>query len=99
MKFDGHFMRNGVKVMATSHYRMFNHMVEPEHIGFGPGYHQRVKNLPLNDFRNAMIYYSLTNVYPDSYGKEWRLESAFMECQGNLGAFHKAQHTNHTVYN
>ena len=93
MKFDGHYMRNGVKLMATSHYRMFNHMVEPEDIGHYPGYNCRVNNLALNDFRNAMIYYGLTSVYPDSFGHEWRLEANFMECQGNLGVFHQAKQT------
>lgn len=39
MKFDGHFIRNGVKVAATSHYRLFNHTMKPKDIKFPDGYH------------------------------------------------------------
>ena len=39
MKFDGHFMRNGVKVTATSHLRFFNHTMKPSDIKFPDGYH------------------------------------------------------------
>ena len=98
MKFDGHYMRNGVKVMATSHYRMFNHIAEPEHIGHYPGYNARVENLKLNDFRNAMAYYQVTDLYPTPYAKEWKLEADYMECQGNLGEYHINQWRNEPTY-
>ena len=98
MNFDGHFIRNGVKLMATSHFRMFNHVAEPEHIGHYPGSATRVKNLALNDFRNAMLYYSVTDMFPDCFGKEWKLESEFMECQGNLGVFHDNQVTREPIF-
>ena len=71
MKFDGHFIRNGVKLLATSHLRQFNHICEPKDINFYDGYHHRVENLKLNDFRNAMHYYTLTEWMADSYEKEW----------------------------
>jgi len=91
-------MRNGAKIMSTSHYRLFNHMVEPEHIGHYPGYNVRVKNLPLNDFRNAMLYYETTGLYPSSFSKEWKLEADYMECQGNLGFYHQNQLKNEAIY-
>lgn len=34
MRFDGHFIRNGVKLMATTHLRQFNHIATPEMIDF-----------------------------------------------------------------
>ena len=71
MKFDGHFIRNGVKLLATSHLRQFNHVCEPKDINFYDGYHHKVENLKLNDFRNAMHYYTLTEWMADSYEKEW----------------------------
>lgn len=55
------------------------------------GYELEVENLTLNDFRNAMRYYGYTGVTSDIYDVEWRLENMFMECQGNLAAFHSSR--------
>jgi small subunit ribosomal protein S29 len=79
MKFDGHFMRNGVKVAATSHYRFFNHTMKPSDIKFPEGYHQQVSNLKLNDFRNAMKYYEVSGFWQNRYQREYQVESFFME--------------------
>lgn len=87
MKFDGHFMRNGFKLFATSHGHQFNHTASPEMLGMFKGYEKKVENLSLNDFRNAMHYYTLTGWMGDSYDEEWRLENLFMETQGNWNAF------------
>lgn len=35
------------------------------------GYHTKVENLSLNDFRNAMYYYTFTGWMADSYDQEW----------------------------
>jgi hypothetical protein len=70
MKFDGHFMRNGFKLLATTHYRQYKHLCTPEMISFPDGYHARVENLALNDFRNMVYYYNLTEWMPDHF-KEW----------------------------
>jgi len=91
MQFDGHFVRNGFKAMATSHYRQFNHIATPDELGFcTKGYNMEVENLTLNDFRHAMRYYSYTKLNSNSYDKEWRMENAYMESQGNLSAFHRS---------
>ena len=87
MKFDGQFMRNGVKQLATSHYRQHNHICYPKDIGFYEGYHAKVPNLSLNDYRKAMKYYTYTGWRAD-YPEEWRVENNFMETQGNWNAFH-----------
>ena len=57
MKFDGHKMRNGVKVCATSEHRIHNFNFEPRYINFHPGYEVKVGPLALNDFRNMFTYY------------------------------------------
>ena len=88
MKFDGHFMRNGVKVTATSHYRLFNHTMKPKDIKFPDGYHQQVSNLALNDFRSAMKYYNITGWFEQRYQREYEMENMFMESQGNWHCFH-----------
>jgi len=94
MNFDGHYIRNGFKAMATSHYRQFNHIATPDELGFSTdGYAMEVENLRLNDFRSAMRFYSYTGVLPSTYDIEWKLENMYMESQGNLGAFHKSYRT------
>ena len=79
IKFDGHMMRNGFKLFATSHGHQFNHIATPDDIGMFRGYEKRVENLSLNDFRAAMHYYTLTGWMGDSFDEEWKLENLFME--------------------
>lgn len=43
--------------------------------------------MALNDFRNALNYYTLTGWMGDSFQEEWQLENMFMETQGNWNAF------------
>lgn len=78
MKFDGHQMRNGFKLMATTHMRQYKHLCTPEMINFPNGYHTKVENLALNDFRNMTTYYHVSEWMPD-FLKEWQVESWFME--------------------
>ena len=93
-QFDGHYIRNGFKAMAMSHYRQFNHIVTPEEIGYHTqGYSMEVENMTLNDFRHAMRYYGYIGLFPNHYEMEWRLENMFMETQGNLSAFHRSRLT------
>jgi hypothetical protein len=40
VRFDGHFSRNGVKMLATSHHTQHNHMASPNELQFYEGYHQ-----------------------------------------------------------
>jgi hypothetical protein len=80
MNFDGHYLRNGFKAMATSHYRQFNHIATPEELGFHTqGYNMEVENLTLNDFRHAMRFYSYTAMMPNTYDIEWKMENMYME--------------------
>lgn len=89
MKFDGHKIRNGFKLFATTHHRQYKHLCSPDMISFPEEYSARVNNLALNDFRNACIYYNLTEWMPDHF-KEWQMESWYMESQGNWWAFQQS---------
>ena len=88
MPFDGHYMRNDFKLLATTQYRHFNHIMTPDMINFPNGYHCKVPNMALNDFRNMLKYYTLSGWMPESY-EEWEVESLYMETQGNWWAFHE----------
>ena len=96
-KFDGHMIRNGFKLCATTHYRQFNHICTPDMINFPNGYHSRVGRLALNDFRNMIYYYNVTDWMTDFY-KEWEIESYYMETQGNWQAFHQSFNTYQRIH-
>ena len=89
MKFDGHMVRNGFKLTSTTHYRQFNHLCTPEMLHLPNGYHSKVGNLALNDFRNMLRYYHFSKWMGD-YHKEPEVESYYMETQGNWWAFHQS---------
>ncbi len=89
MKFDGHMIRNGFKLLSTTHYRQHKHLCTPDMISFPDGYHAKVENMELNDFRNMCYYYNISEWMPDHF-KEWQIESWFMETQGNWWAFHQS---------
>jgi hypothetical protein len=59
-----------------------------KHLDWYEGYHARVANMQLNDFRNAMNYLTFTGWMTDCFtDPQWRLENLFMETQGNWAAF------------
>lgn len=89
MRMDGHMIRNGFKLMATTHHKQFKHLCTPEMISFPKGYEARVGNLALNDFRTMAYYYNLTEWMPDFF-QEHQVESWYMETQGNWKAFHQS---------
>lgn len=94
MHFDGHYIKNGFKAMATSHYRQFNHIATPEELDIhARGYSMEVEPLCLDDFRHAIRYYGYTQFMGGEYMKEWQVENMFMECQGNLGMFHQSHNS------
>ena len=87
LRFDGQFMRQGVKFLATTHYKHHNHVMTPEHIDWFDGYSHEVPRLTLNEFRNMLTYKNLSEWMP-AYYREWEIERLYMETQGNYGAFH-----------
>jgi hypothetical protein len=95
MKFDGHLIRNGFKLCASSQEKMFNSKFDPEMIGFPKGYHSEVQPLRLNDVRNLIHYLMITGVCQKQFD-DWEIESMYMESQGNFGmifdSIYKTQH-------
>ena len=79
MKFDGHFIKNGVKFLATSHYTTHNHIMTPEMVDWFDGYSHQVPNLTLNEFRNMLLYKNLTDWGPEYY-QEYEIERLYMAC-------------------
>jgi len=97
MRFDGHMIRNGVKIATTTHYRQFRHLCTPEMINLPREYAAEVENLALNDFRNMLYYKHFTKWMPDYY-PEHDIESMYMETQGNWSAFHETYNTYQRIH-
>jgi hypothetical protein len=87
MNFDGHLMKNGVKVMASSVGKYHNHKFSPSMIHFPKKYDVEVENLRLNDFRNMCTYYMATK-YTVSYISEEDVEYLYTLSQGNWRQAH-----------
>ncbi len=86
MRFDGHRMRNGYKLMSTTQYRYHGHTCTPEMLNWYPNYSHEVQGLPLDDFRKAMEFLYLSGWMSELFD-ETKIESYHMESQGNMGAF------------
>jgi hypothetical protein len=78
-KFDGHYMKNGIKLFAVSNYRMHNHSTTPEMLDFFDHYSHEMSPLTLNDFRNMLTFKAYTG-WSDTWWDEGDIESLYMEC-------------------
>lgn len=87
LKFDGHFLRQGVKFVTTTHRKTFNHIMTPEMVHWFDGYQHRIPNLTLDEFRHCLNFKVLTSWSHGMY-QEWQIEKYYMESQGNYSAFH-----------
>jgi hypothetical protein len=57
MNFDGHKLKNGFKAVASSNQSLTRHQFHPKKMMFPVGYTNELNGLPLDDYRNALVYY------------------------------------------
>jgi hypothetical protein len=81
MKFDGHMMFQGVKVMAISQKDYCFHKFNRKALGFPKGYSYEPGNLKLNDLRNYVTY--LTANQGCTNYTELDIQDMWMQTQGN----------------
>lgn len=62
-------------------------MMTPDMVDWFDGYQHRVPNLTLDEFRNCVLFKTLTSWTPFMY-YEWEIEKMYMASQGNYSAFH-----------
>ena len=60
LRFDGHLIRNGMKVCASSQNHYYNSKFNAKMIDFIKGYHHEVEPMKLNDMRNFIHYLMIT---------------------------------------
>lgn len=57
LNFDGHKIKNGIKIVGSSLKSFHKHKFNGEKIFFPKGYEYEMKGIPLNDFRTVSRYY------------------------------------------
>jgi hypothetical protein len=82
MKFDGHLMKQGIKIFSTSLKKYHKAVFNPEDIMFPKGYSYNVENLKLDDLRNA-VYYYLGSGYTVEAIDEFEIQGIYDNTQGN----------------
>jgi small subunit ribosomal protein S29 len=88
MRLDSHKMNSIFKLFATSNYRLCHHICTPEKINFPEGYDIKISNMPLDDFRISLKYFTIAG-YTKNF-KEEEIEKYYMESQGNIRDFHRS---------
>jgi hypothetical protein len=63
LKFDGHKIKNGIKVVASSVKRTYKHNFNGDKIFFPQNYEVKLSGLPLDDFRYMCSYYLQHNYW------------------------------------
>ena len=87
MRFNGHTIKQGVKVVASTSYRFGNHEFKPEMINYPNNYSIDLENLKLDDLRAAMGYYMLYGYSDNAYSEE-EIQNLYMISQGNWKQMH-----------
>jgi hypothetical protein len=57
VNFDGHKIKNGFKLVASSNKRLYKHVFNGKKILLPKGYEMEMTGLPLDDFRIMCEYY------------------------------------------
>jgi len=92
MRFNGHMIKQGVKVVASTCHRFGNHDFKPEMINYPRNYSIEVENLKLDDLRSAMGYYMLFGYAEDNYSEQ-EIQNMNMVTQGNWKQLHQDMKT------
>lgn len=87
MRFNGHMIKQGVKVVASTNHRFGNHEFKPEMINYPKNYSINLENLKLDDFRSAIGYYMITGFADWGYSEE-EIQNLYMITQGNWRQLH-----------
>jgi len=90
MKFDGHKIKNGIKLVAPSLKKLYKHSFDPSQINMGKGYTIKLDGLPLDDFVSYIEHLKQCSLWHEGKGKNISAtEQKFLESQGN---YHELLH-------
>ena len=84
VNFDGHKIKNGIKIGGSSNRRLNRHTFNAEKIMLPKGYEAEMNGLPLNDYRNFCTYALENKLWITDNFQASHVEQFWMETQGNL---------------
>lgn len=85
MRFDGHKIKNGMKIFASSHQHLYKHVFTPEKINFPEqGFCHEMQNLDLALVRAAIQNYVNTGMIPADINSEENVQLTYLETQGDF---------------
>jgi hypothetical protein len=83
MRYDGHLIKNGVKVMASTEHKAKRKQFDPTKINLSERCAFEMKPLEVDDFRNLMYYYTQTGWF-NSPISSLEVLNVYMMSQGNF---------------
>ncbi|CAK74508.1 unnamed protein product (macronuclear) [Paramecium tetraurelia] len=83
MHFDGHKIKNGTKITASSIFKLFQHDFQPKHVLLPQKYGIKLNGAPLDMFRSFCEYGIQTGMWKCDEFSQNTLEQFWMETQGN----------------
>lgn len=85
MKLDGHKIKNGYKIVASSHQSLYKHVFTPDKINFPAyGFCHQMTGMELDTLRQFCQYYQAQR-WPFRDKSETSVQVLFLENQGNWG--------------
>jgi hypothetical protein len=97
MKFDGHKIRNGVKICSSTQEGFFNHLTTPDMLDSPKCYNVEMQPLHLNEFRNACRFFQLTQRLIEDINEQ-RIEEMYMESQGSWRGLYESSFRTLNMY-
>ena len=90
MDLDGHRLKRGLKVVASSNYPLFKHKFDIEKIMLPKEYEHKVPIMTRTEFNNAARFNLLTHWWVADEMMQEQLGYMYTLCQGNWGDFQQA---------
>eukprot|EP01016_Furgasonia_blochmanni_P047849 TRINITY_DN7069_c0_g1_i3.p1 TRINITY_DN7069_c0_g1~~TRINITY_DN7069_c0_g1_i3.p1 ORF type:complete len:535 (-),score=119.21 TRINITY_DN7069_c0_g1_i3:242-1846(-) len=85
MNFDGHKIRNGIKLASTSFKKLYRHDFDIDKINFARGYEIALNSMPLDDFRRYMYHANFLKLWKEPRPSFFKTDLIYLATQGNYG--------------
>lgn len=86
MRLDGHKIKNGLKLVASSNRHLYKHIFNPGKLNFPTeGYDIEMQPLDIDQVRTAVVHYGNTKKLPEDTIDENLVQVFYLETQGNWG--------------
>jgi small subunit ribosomal protein S29 len=92
MKFDGHQIRRGFKIGATSNYSIVKHYFEPKKINFPNEFGVQLHGVDQKHLNHLVRFATESDLEYNGFEEEHFIRQLWMETQGNYGRLIRTMH-------